>query len=143
MTEVRSFSLLIHGEPEGKGRPKFVRKTGKAYTPKKTVLAEGEVVRKWEEAGSPRMPEDTALRLEVVLYVARPGTHFKADGSFTAAGLRQPRPYKAKPDCDNACKLIMDALNKKAYRDDVRIVEILVERHWADWSATKIKLMVV
>ena len=132
------FVLWVGGEPQGKDRPRFAQ--GRTFTTKKTELAEGEVRRKWEEAGEPRLPDDTPLRLEVVLYVARPGSHFKKDGTLSASGARFTRPINRKPDVDNAVKLVMDALNGRAYRDDVRIVEALVERHWADWPTTKIKL---
>jgi Holliday junction resolvase RusA-like endonuclease len=137
----RGFTLWIGGEPQGKDRPRFVKSTGRTFTTKKTELAEGEVRRKWEEAGEPRLPDDTAIRIEVVLYVARPASHWRKDGTLSAQGERQPRPHSKKPDVDNAIKLVMDALNKRAYRDDVRIVEALVERHWADWPTTKIKLI--
>lgn len=134
-------TLLIHGEPKGQKR---VRHHGQHHwTHPETKLAAGEVIRKWEEAGCPRLPDDTALRLEVVLYVVRPGGHWKADGSLSAEGLRNPRPHKKKPDVDNAIKLIMDALNKKAYKDDVQIVDAVVERHWAEWPATKIKISTI
>lgn len=133
----QSITLWLQGQPEGKGRPKFGQ--GRAWTPKKTVLGEAEVRRKWEEAGEPRLP-DVALRLQTTLYISRPASHFKRDGTLSAEGLRHPRPENKKPDVDNAIKLIMDALNKRAYKDDVQIVEAMVERHWAEWPATKIKL---
>ncbi len=135
MTVIR---LVLSGQPEGKKRPKFGK--GRVWTPKETQLAEGNIIRRWEEAGEPRMPDDAALRIEVVLYIARPATHRKRDGSLSAEGLRHPRPENKKPDVDNALKLVMDALNQRAYKDDVRVVEALVERHWAEWPATKIKI---
>jgi Holliday junction resolvase RusA-like endonuclease len=136
--EIDSFTLLIEGQPQGKGRPKFGG--GRAWTPKATKLAEGEVVRQWEEAGKPRLPDGCGLRIEIMLYVVRPGGHYKQNGELSAEGHRFPTPYATKPDVDNALKLVMDALNKKAYRDDVRIVSSVVDRLWADWPATKIKL---
>ena len=141
MSEVASFTLEISGHPEGKGRPKFGQ--GRVWTPKKTVLAEAEVVRKWEEAGSPRLPDDVGLRIDVWLFVVRPAGHFKKNGTLSAQGWRFPRPHASKPDLDNSIKLICDALNKKAYRDDVRIVEAHIERHWADWPSTRISFSVV
>jgi Holliday junction resolvase RusA-like endonuclease len=41
---------------------------------------------------------------------------------------------------DNAMKLVMDAMNSRAYRDDVRICTGHVEKHWAEWPATKIRI---
>jgi len=132
--------LWLSGQPKGQKR---VRHHGKGHWhDKDQKLAEGNVIRKWEEAGEPRLP-DVALRMEVMLYISRPAGHFKKDGSLSAEGERHPRPENKKPDVDNAIKLIMDALNKRAYRDDVQIVEAVVERHWAEWPATKVKISAI
>ena len=138
---VSSITLWLSGQPKGKDRPRFT-KSGRTFTTKETVLAEGNIIRKWEEAGEPRLP-DAALRCDVTLYIARPASHFKKDGSLSTEGQRHPRPENKKPDVDNAIKLVMDALNKRAYKDDVQIVEAFVDRHWADWPATKIKIYVI
>lgn len=139
MTEQILFWLS--GDPKGQKR---VRHHGQHHWhDKDQKLAEANVIRKWEEAGSPRLPDDVALGLEVVLYVARPAGHYKKDGSLSTEGMRHPRPHTKKPDVDNAIKLIMDCMNKRAYKDDVRIVDAHVERHWAEWPATKIRIYVV
>jgi Holliday junction resolvase RusA-like endonuclease len=138
VVESRGFTLVIGGDPMGKDRPRFAQ--GRTFTTTATKLAEGEVRRKWEEAGEPRLPDDVPLRIAVTLYVVRPASHKRKNGELSAEGERHSRPMAKKPDVDNALKLAMDALNKRAYRDDVRIVEAVVERHWAEWPATKIKL---
>jgi Holliday junction resolvase RusA-like endonuclease len=138
--EGEKVTLWLSGEPKGQKR---VRHMGAHHwTHPDTKLAETNVIRKWEEAGEPRLP-DGPLRLEVTLYIARPKGHLKKDGVLSAEGERHPRPDNKKPDVDNAIKLIMDALNKRAYKDDVQIVEALVERHWAEWPATRIQITVV
>jgi Holliday junction resolvase RusA-like endonuclease len=135
MPEVDFFSLIIDGRPQGQPRPRFAN--GRAYAGKKQKLAEGEVRRVWQQAGSPRMM-DGPLKLTMWLDVARPMTHFKKDGSLSAEGLRHPYPHKSKPDLDNAVKLVCDALNTLAWRDDVRFCEVTIQRHWADWPQTVI-----
>ena len=133
--------LVLSGQPKGQKR---VRHHGKGHWhDKDQKLAEGNIIRKWEEAGEPRFPDTPALRIDLTLYIARPASHFKRDGTLSAEGLRHPRPENKKPDVDNALKLVMDALNKRAYKDDVQVVESLVERHWADWPATKIKISAI
>lgn len=136
----QSIILVLSGQPKGQKR---VRHHGKGHWhDKDQKLAEGNVIRKWEDAGEPRLP-DGPLRIEVTLYIARSASHFKRDGSLSTEGLRHPRPENKKPDVDNALKLVMDAMNKRAYKDDVQIVEALVERHWAEWPATKIKITAI
>jgi Holliday junction resolvase RusA-like endonuclease len=120
--------LRVDGPPTGKGRPRFGN--GRTYTPKPTVLAEARIERAWEDAGKPRLP-DGPVALELWLVVARPQGHFKRDGSLSAAGLRESWPRK-KPDLDNSLKLVMDALSKKAYRDDVDVVHAWAVRRWAN-----------
>jgi Holliday junction resolvase RusA-like endonuclease len=121
--------LRVDGKPHGKGRPRFVRATGRTYTDQQTTSAEQRVHAAWHAAGRPRLPLGAAA-LEVELVVDRPQAHIKRDGSLSAAGQRADWPIR-KPDADNALKLIMDALNGCAYRDDVDIVSASVVRRWA------------
>ena len=37
-----------------------------------------------------------------------------------------------KPDCDNIAKIILDALNGLAYKDDKDIVSCLIEKWYGD-----------
>lgn len=133
MTEIL---LELSGRPEGKGRPRF-GKAGRVYTPKATKLAEGRIIDAWTNAGQPRL--DGPVAVEVFLDVTRPQGHFNTRGELNAAGRRKPHPT-AKPDVDNALKLVMDALNRRAYRDDVDVVSATVRRRWAfdGWECTTI-----
>lgn len=136
---VSEIYLVVDGQPQGKERPKFNTVTKVAYTPKATVLAEKEIRSLWREAGKPRLP-DVALEIVIELYVQRPQSHFKKNGELTAEGLRHPIPRNKKPDVDNAIKLVMDALNKQAYKDDVQIAKATVTRHWGEWPKTVINI---
>ncbi len=130
--------LELTGKPEGKGRPRFGQ-GGRVFTPNATKLAEGRVIDAWTNAGQPRL--DGAVQLDVMLHVARPQGHYRKDGELSAEGLRKPLPTK-KPDVDNALKLVMDALNGRAYRDDVDVVDARVGRRWASdgWEKTVVLL---
>jgi Holliday junction resolvase RusA-like endonuclease len=131
---------MILGDPEGKGRPKFGN--GRVYTPRRTELAEGEIRRAWEERGAPRL--DGPLSVRVTLIVERPRGHYRADGvTLSAEGLRHPLPDTRKPDVDNALKLVLDALNKRAWTDDVRVVEAYVRRCWGPRARTEIEVRTI
>lgn len=135
--------LRVAGKTSGKARQRFDPRTRRAYTPPSNIISENDVRAVWREAGEPRIEDvgdGVAIALEVVITVMRPDGHFKKDGSLSAAGLRQPIPCRQKPDVDNAVKLVMDALNSRAYRDDVRIARATVERRWGDWPETIITL---
>ena len=47
------------------------------------------------------------------------------------------RPTK-KPDFDNIAKIICDALNGIAYKDDASIVSAIVEKYYADDDNPKV-----
>lgn len=131
-----SFELVLDGHPEGKDRPRFraiVRKGRKpfvqVYTTKQTEAAEKRVVAAWEAAGRPRV--DGGITVDVVLYVSRAQGHYTSKGELSAEGKRHRFPTGKKPDVDNALKLVMDALNGYAYRDDVDVIVATVRRVWA------------
>ena len=140
---VSEIRLRIEGPAEGKDRPRFNPFMKQVYTTKKTTTGEREIRAAWEEQGKPRLPDESALGLSVSIAVVRPGGHFKKDGSLSAEGERNPVPRKQKPDLDNAVKLIMDALNGRAYRDDVRVAQLHMWRSWAEWPFTEIRLFTV
>lgn len=132
-------TLELTGKPEGKARPRF-GKGGRVFTPNATKLAETRIIDAWKDADCPRL--NGAIKVGVLLKVARPKSHYTTKGALGAVGLRLPRPIGRKPDVDNALKLVMDALNGRAYRDDVDVVEASVHRVWSDdgWESTTILL---
>lgn len=136
MTEIL---LRVAGKPEGKGRPRF-GKGHRVFTPKATEVAEREIRQAWREAGEQRLPDDAAIRIDLTLVVCRPQNHFKKNGDLTAEGMRHPVPRNKKPDVDNALKLALDSLNTRAYKDDVQVAQVGINRVWGDWPETVIRL---
>lgn len=130
--QVNYCRIVVPGPPTGKGRPRFDPRTGRAYTPKGTRLAEGVVRDAWTHAGCPRLP-DGPVAMTVVAVMARPKGHRTAKGLLNKKGKATPRPTK-KPDFDNVAKLIGDALNRHAYHDDAQIVEVGIVKRWATGS---------
>ena len=128
------FSFMVLGRPQGKGRPRHGQ--GRTWTPRETTLAEQAIRAGWENAGAVRL--EGPITLHVLLGVCRPQHHFKRDGSLSAEGARRPQPDNKKPDVDNALKLIMDALNTRAWGDDVQIIQAQVERLWDSREYTRV-----
>lgn len=133
-------SLRIAGRASTKQRPRFDPRTKRTYTPPSNVVSENDVRAVWREAGEPRIEDETAIALELTVVVVRPAGHSKRDGSLSAEGLRHPVPRNKKPDLDNAIKLVMDALNSRAYRDDVQVARISAWRVWGNWPETLVEL---
>lgn len=135
-----TITLRVAGQTKGKMRPKFNAMQGRAFTPPSNIISENDVRAVWREAGEPRIEDDTAIQIDIKIIVVRPKGHIKKDGTLSAEGERHPVPRKKKPDVDNALKLVMDALNTRAYHDDVLIASATVVRDWGEWPETLITL---
>lgn len=129
--------MWIDGQPKGKDRPRFNRKTGHVFPTDGNVNAEANIIAIWREQGSIGIPElgvgkvRIPIKLDILILVERPLSHFNKDGELNTEGLRHPQPENKKPDVDNAQKLIMDAMNKRAYKDDVKVVTSRQRRRWS------------
>ena len=115
-------TFTVYGEPKGKGRPQFTR-TGHAYTPERTKSYEAEIVASFrrEHPGFVRWEKGVPLKVRIKAIYGIPVNDSKA--TRNAKLLGQKRPTK-KPDADNVEKVILDALNGIAWRDDAQIVDI-------------------
>lgn len=102
--------FTIHGQPVGKQRPRVVR--GHAYTPEKTRNYEHLVQYEYIRQGGKYL--DGAIKADIVAY-------FPVSKSAQKKGAKQGDKCCKKPDCDNIAKIILDALNGIAYKDDSQV----------------------
>ena len=126
-------AIVIPGTPIPKARARTTRFG--THTPEKTKQAEERAVYYWQKAGSPCMPPRTPLMVDLVFRFKRSPSHTRKDGSLTPAGVHAgvERPIsKALGDGDNLEKLVLDALNGRAYEDDSLIVDQRARKFWAD-----------
>ena len=116
-------TLTIPGEPVAKGRPRMTR-AGHAYTPAKTRQYEAAV-------RALALSEIGAIALEGPLSV-HIICSYRIPPSWTKA--RQKRAQDGtehmitKPDIDNACKAVIDAINGVFWVDDRQIVRLTVDK---------------
>ena len=125
-------NFCILGEPQGKGRPRFSTVCGhvKPRTPEETVLYENLVKTEYRrQTHEFRFPDDAMLDVRVIAYYSIPKSVSKKKRQ--AMLDHKIRPTK-KPDFDNIGKVICDALNKIAYRDDAQIVDAQVRKFYSD-----------
>lgn len=101
----------------GKGRPRFVRAKGRAYTPDKTAEAMAAIRAAWTDATDERAPRGTPV--SVTIMTTRP--------------LPKSRPKRVvreadvfRPDADNLAKCALDALNGVAWDDDTQVTRLNV-----------------
>jgi Holliday junction resolvase RusA-like endonuclease len=132
--------LRVAGKSEGKQRPRFNPFTKRVYTPPANTISENDVRSVWREVGSPRIEGKPPIGIEITITVMRPQSHFKKSGDLSAEGQRMILPSNKKPDVDNAIKLVMDALNTRAYKDDVQVCRAYVNRVWGEWPETHISI---
>jgi len=120
--------IELLGEPRGKGRPRFARRTGHAYTPQKTASYEACLRHEAALAMGDRPPLEGALCVQVSAYFGVPQSWSAKKRDAALAG--EIRPAK-RPDLDNVVKML-DAFNGVVWRDDAQIVSGLIEKHYSD-----------
>lgn len=121
----------IKGEPKGKGRPRFARQGGfvKTYTPDSTAQYENKVRYSYhQQCGKVKFDKDEMLQVYIVAkYKIPESISNKKRGMMLA---RKLRPVK-KPDADNIIKIVCDALNGVAYKDDAQVVDVQLRKIYA------------
>lgn len=119
---MNNFQLRIPGKPVPLSRTGHGQFGGK-YLAASSSQQIGRVVDAWERAGLKRFDDDLALDLTAVFLFARPASHY---GTGRNAGVLKERCKRAqptgRPDLDNLLKLICEALQGNAFKDDSRIV---------------------
>jgi len=134
-----TFYFVIPGEPQGKGRPRFVRKTGMSYTPDKTVAYEELVRQRFLLcARGDRFADDAEISAHIFAHYAVPKSASKKKKAAMLAD--EIRPMK-KPDTDNIAKIVLDALNGIAYKDDSQVVFLQVEKGYAENGSVVVALV--
>ena len=123
--------FYIHGDPQGKGRPRFSTVCGHVHTrtPDETVLYENLVKTEYRQQVGVKFPDDAMLDVRIFAYYPIPKSASKRKRQ--AMLEKKIRPTK-KPDWDNVGKVICDSLNGIAYRDDAQVVDSMVRKFYSE-----------
>lgn len=116
--------FIVNGEPRGKGRPRFTR-DGHVYTDAKTRAYEDEIRKAFAAAGG--VMTDKAVMVSIVVHHGVPASWNK---KVTQAALDNKIAPIRKPDVDNIGKIVLDALNGVAWKDDRQVVSLSVAKAW-------------
>ncbi len=131
-----TITFTVLGEPVGKARQRVTRFG--TYTPQATVLYENLIKTEYRrQCHDHRFDDKQPLRMEVRAEYLIPASASKAKRAAMAKG--EIRPMK-KPDWDNVGKVVSDALNKLAYRDDTQIVDCTVQKFYSDRPRIIVKI---
>ena len=130
--------FTIHGQPVGKGRPRFRRlPTGfiMAYTPAKTAHYEQRVrsIALLAMEGSAAMGGPVSIRVEINMEVPKSWSKKKRADSYSGKIF----PTK-RPDIDNIAKTILDGLNGVLFFDDSRITDLIVTKRFSAIPCVKV-----
>ncbi len=122
--------FTVLGEPKGKGRPRFSTQTGRAFTPKQTVNYETLIHTEYMvQCKGFRFPDDAMLDMRILAYYSVPKSGSKTEKAKKLANTIRPTK---KPDMDNVVKMVADALNQVAYKDDTQIVDCQVRKFYSE-----------
>lgn len=120
--------IYLAGEPIGKGRPRFVKATGRAFTPERTVRFEDRLSLAAQSAMNGRPLLEGPLKVHVIAAMSIQASKPKKWRSDAAAGLIRPTK---KPDLDNLAK-VLDSCNLIVWGDDAQIVDLKVEKIYSE-----------
>ena len=127
MTRIIRFE--VPGAPAGKGRARFVRATGHAYTPARTGKYEGLVRLAAAQAMAGSAPIAGACAVAIRALVPAPQSWSRKKRAAALAGNLYPT---TRPDVDNYAKIILDACNGVVFIDDKQVVLLRVSKAYSD-----------
>lgn len=128
--------ITLAGAPMGKERVRFVKATGRTFTPERTVNYESRLAYAAQQVMGDRPLLGGPLSVDVVAYM--PVAESKPRKWKAAALAGEIRPTK-KPDWDNFGK-ILDALNLVVWADDAQIVDGRVQKFYSEAPRMEIRV---
>jgi len=132
-------NLLIHlsvpGEPQGKQRHKWSPRG--TYSPKKTVNYETYIKELFAVKYPDFVPVEGALELELIALLTIPTSTSKKRKAMMESN--EIRPTK-RPDVDNLVKIVMDALETLAYKNDSQIVDEATHKYFSIKPGLEIRI---
>ena len=128
--------FTIPGEPVGKGRPRFVRATGRTFTPAKTATYENLIAVTFEQNFPDFEPFDCPVEVYMTAYFSIPKSLSKKKHKMAEDQLIRPTK---KPDTDNIAK-VKDALNGIAWKDDSQVVTEHIYKFYSDRPRLEIEI---
>lgn len=131
------YEFEMIGDPVGKARPRMNTRTGRAYTPTNTKLYEYSL-RQWFIREYPYFkPIESRVKVTIIAYFSIPKSTSKKK---EAEMLNQNISPTKKPDIDNIIKIVLDAMNKFAFRDDTQVTELEIKKKYDKTPRIYIKI---
>lgn len=140
MDNRKSFKFTVPGPPQGKGRPRFVRATGRTYTPQETANYEN-LIKVCAMEALNVLDEEWLLsgQYHLVLNVFFPLPKSRPQVWKSLAKSNDICPI-TKPDIDNIIKAFGDALNGIAWKDDSMVTSIIACKCYAEIPRCEVRV---
>lgn len=129
------YRFEVPGLPIAKSRPRFNRKTGRTWTPPKTVNYESLVSLAYKEVYPDVIPAGEPIRLTVIAYFPIPKSTSKKRLALMLSNLIH---HTKRPDIDNVLKSVQDGLNKVAFMDDSQIWSLCAEKRYSEYPRVEV-----
>lgn len=121
------YEFEVPGKIIGKGRPRLNTNTGIIYTPTKTKDYET-LIEQYYLLKYPKINQlQGRLKVNILAYFSIPKTTKKSKINEMLENNISPTK---KPDIDNIVKVILDSMNKFAFKDDTQITKLEVEKRY-------------
>lgn len=131
------YEFEMIGDIVGKARPRMNTRTGRAYTPTNTKLYEYSL-RQWFIREYPYFkPLENRVKVSIVAYFDIPKSTSKKKKTEMLKDNISPTK---KPDIDNIIKIVLDAMNKFAFKDDTQVTKLEVEKKYAETPKIYVKI---
>lgn len=109
----------VPGKPQGKARARTTRNG--TYTPEKTVLYENLIKVCYRQVTRQCTEEPLHITIEAVFEPVKSTSRVRREKMLSG----EIKPTK-RPDIDNIAKVVLDALNGVAYKDDTQVISLEV-----------------
>lgn len=131
------YEFEMIGDIVGKARPRMNTRTGKAYTPTNTKNYE-HFLRQWFIREYPNFTTiETRVKVTIIAYFGIPKSTSKKKEAEMLANIISPTK---KPDADNIIKIVLDAMNKFAFKDDTQVTKLEIEKKYSRTPKIYIKI---
>lgn len=131
------YEFEVPGKITGKARPRVNTITGRAYTPSNTKDYEM-LIKQYFKVKYPHYETlEGRIKVKIIAYFSIPKSTNKEQQKEMLKNNISPTK---KPDIDNIIKIILDAMNKMAFKDDSQITKLEIEKVYAEEEKVYVKI---
>jgi Holliday junction resolvase RusA-like endonuclease len=130
--------IILHGQPAGKGRPRFSGRNGvvRTFTDGKTRSYEAALRVAGGHVMGDRLPLEGPLEVGIFAFFEVPKSWSQKKRNAALKGDLLPTK---KPDGDNLAKMV-DALNNVCWCDDSQITDWTIQKRYSEKPRLEVKV---